>query len=63
MSIQQMFLGWADAMGKAIFGYGVNLNIPSFHNVTNLVSNTGVVSYSQSGVGTAGTAGSVTLFY
>ena len=53
MSIQQMFLGWADATGtikKAIFGYGYG---SPYYNVTNLVSNTGVVAADVTGVGTA----------
>ena len=37
----------------AIFGYGYN-GVSTYYSITNLVSNTGVVSADVTGVGTAG---------
>ena len=38
---------------KAIFGFGTSDNMANNTNITNLVSNTGVISSNQTGVGTA----------
>ena len=50
-ALQQMLLGIASSVSyKAIYGYGfTTVNV----SITNLVSNTGVVSTDTTGVGTA----------